>query len=121
MKRRADKLNAVEKQLVELAFALADKPALLVLDEPTAALPQHEAEQLLASVRTYAENGGAVLFVSHRLEEVFSLADRIAVLRDGERVWHRPCGGNRPHHTRCHHGRSPRLHGSTTEAEGARR
>lgn len=87
VKRRADKLNAVEKQLVELAFALADKPALLVLDEPTAALPQHEAEQLLASVRTYAENGGAVLFVSHRLEEVFSLADRIAVLRDGERVW----------------------------------
>ena len=88
MKRRADKLNAVEKQLVELAFALADKPALLVTgDEPTAALPQHEAEQLLASVRTYAENGGAVLFVSHRLEEVFSLADRIAVLRDGERVW----------------------------------
>lgn len=87
MKRRAGELNSVEKQLVELSFALADAPSLLILDEPTAALPQHEADMLLTSVRAYVENGGAALFVSHRLEEVFSLADRIAVLRDGKLVW----------------------------------
>ncbi len=85
--RRADQLNAVEQQLVELSLALAEAPSLLILDEPTAALPQRETDALLGHVRTYVQGGGSVLFVSHRLEEVFTLADRIAVLRDGALVW----------------------------------
>ncbi len=85
--RRAGALNAVERQLVELSLTLAQTPQLLVLDEPTAALPQRQTEALFAQVRAYADAGGTVLFVSHRLEEVSALSQRVIVLRDGALVW----------------------------------
>lgn len=59
---------------------------LLVLDEPTATLPENQVEQLLATVRTVAANGIAVLYVTHRLDEVFELASNVTVLRDGRKV-----------------------------------
>ena len=56
------------------------------MDEPTAALAEHEVELLFALVRRLQERGVGVLYISHRLQEVFELADRITVLKDGERV-----------------------------------
>ena len=78
------------QQLVQLARALRTAPAVLVLDEPTAVLPEAAALRLLALVRHRRARGTAVLYVTHRLEELPQFADRVTVLRDGERVWHSP-------------------------------
>lgn len=79
-------LSVAEQQLVEIARALSQQARVLVLDEPTAALSAHEVEELFAIVRQLRERGVTILFVSHRLEEVFAIADRLTVLRDGMRV-----------------------------------
>jgi ABC-type sugar transport system ATPase subunit/ribose/xylose/arabinose/galactoside ABC-type transport system permease subunit len=86
----AASLGTVEKRLVELSFALAANPRILILDEPTAVLPRQETEALFLRLREYAARGGLALFVSHRLNEVFEIADGVAVLRDGCVVWQRP-------------------------------
>ena len=85
--RMAGSLSGVEKQLVELAFAFDGEPRLLILDEPTAVLPRRETEQLFARVRDFVDRGNGALFITHRLDEVFELADRVAVLRDGQLAW----------------------------------
>ena len=90
VRRIARTLSDVEKQLVELSFALSEPSRLLILDEPTAALPGHEAQLLLENVRQVASDGTSVLFVSHRLDEVIQLADDVTVLRDGRHVWTKP-------------------------------
>jgi ribose transport system ATP-binding protein len=59
---------------------------LLILDEPTASLPAHEVEMLLTQLKRYAANGQAILYVSHRLDEILAIADRVSALRDGELV-----------------------------------
>jgi ribose transport system ATP-binding protein len=82
-------LAPAERTMLAIARALQDgedRGTLLVLDEPTATLPAQEAERLHRVVRRVREDGGAVLYVTHRLDEVFSLADRVTVLRDGQRV-----------------------------------
>ena len=83
---RMKTLRTSEQQLVEVARALASDARILIMDEPTAALPSHEVERLFAVVDRLRQRGVAMMFVSHRLEEVFRLADRIAVLRDGHLV-----------------------------------
>ena len=88
--RLARSLSGVEKQLVELAFALSSTPKVLILDEPTAVLPRQETEQLFERVREFVTRGTAVLFISHRLEEVLELTDHVTVLRDGQRVSSKP-------------------------------
>ena len=79
-------LSMADQQLIEIAKALSFDARVLILDEPTASLSAHEVERLFAIVRQTRDSGVAVLFVSHRLEEVFDLCDRATVFRDGRHV-----------------------------------
>jgi D-xylose transport system ATP-binding protein len=79
-------LGVGQQQLVEIARALDKRSEILVLDEPTAALTESDARRLLGLLRELAARGVGILYVSHRLEEVFSIADRITVIRDGRSV-----------------------------------
>ena len=79
-------LGVASRQLVEIARAVAKSPEVLVLDEPTAALASQEIERLLALVKDLRSRGVACIYISHKLDEVFSIADRITVLRDGESI-----------------------------------
>ncbi|MHC1771410.1 MAG: sugar ABC transporter ATP-binding protein [Flexilinea sp.] len=80
-------LSTAEKQLVEIARAISQKGMkILVMDEPTSALSDTEVESLLTLVRNIAETGIGVIFISHRLDELFKVADRVQVLRDGKNV-----------------------------------
>jgi ribose transport system ATP-binding protein len=80
------KLPVARQQTVEIAKALSLDARILVMDEPTAALAAHEVERLFGTVRRLSERGLAVLYISHRLREVFELAQRVTVLKDGRRV-----------------------------------
>lgn len=79
-------LSIAERQLVEIAKALSYQARLIALDEPTSSLTSRETETLFRLVRTLRQEGVALIYISHRLEEVFELADRIAVMRDGQLV-----------------------------------
>lgn len=79
-------LSIADQQLIEIAKALSIDSRVLILDEPTASLSIHEAERLFVIARGLRDRGVAVLFVSHRLDEVFKLSDRATVLRDGRHV-----------------------------------
>ncbi|RKR92099.1 ribose transport system ATP-binding protein [Micromonospora pisi] len=79
-------LPVAQQQLVEIAKALSFEPRILVLDEPTAALSPHEVDALFTRIRRLRDNGLTVLYISHRLKEIFELTDRITVLKDGRRV-----------------------------------
>ncbi len=79
-------LSIAQQQQVEIAKALAVKARLIIMDEPTAALGEHEVQNLFRIVRALKAEGLAVIFITHRLEELFQVADRVVVLRDGRRV-----------------------------------
>lgn len=83
---RVSNLTRTEKSLVAIARALAVDCDFLVLDEPTASLPADEVERLFAVLERLRERGVGMIYVSHRLDEIFRIADRVAVLRDGEMV-----------------------------------
>jgi ribose transport system ATP-binding protein len=83
---RVEHLSRTEKSLLAIARALAVEAEVLVLDEPTASLPADEVERLFAVLRQLRDRGVAMIYVSHRLDEVFAIADRVAVLRDGRLV-----------------------------------
>lgn len=76
-------LSVAQQQLVEIAKAISIKAEVLILDEPNSALTQEETEHLFAVLRQLQETGVAIIYISHRLEEVLSVADRITILRDG--------------------------------------
>jgi ABC-type sugar transport system ATPase subunit len=80
------KLSAAERQLVEIARALATRPRVLFLDEPNSSLTRRETDRLFAIVHRLRDEGVAVVLVSHRLGEVYEIADKIVILRDGRHV-----------------------------------
>jgi ribose transport system ATP-binding protein len=86
----AGRLRIADQQSVEIAKALRVRPKLMLLDEPTSSLTRPEVETLLAVLRRLARQGIAILFISHRLDEVTAIADRVVVLRDGRLVSDRP-------------------------------
>ncbi len=79
-------LSVAKQQLVEIAKAISFKSDIIIMDEPTAALPEEEVQRLFALIQSLKERGMAIIFVSHRLDEVMTIADRIVVLRDGHMV-----------------------------------
>jgi rhamnose transport system ATP-binding protein len=84
--RQARGLSVADQQIVEIAKALSLQAKVLVMDEPTAALTSVEVERLFDVMRTLREQGAAVLFISHRLEEVFASCQRVTIMRDGRFV-----------------------------------
>ena len=79
-------LSVAQMQIVEIAKALSLEAKILLLDEPTASITEHESGALFRLLRQLRDNGVAIAFVSHKLEEVFAIADRVTVLRDGKNV-----------------------------------
>ncbi len=82
----ADRLTVEQRQIVEIARALSIGARLLILDEPTAALEKAAVERLFERVKRLREGGVGVLYISHHLEEIYEICDRVSVLRDGELV-----------------------------------
>jgi ribose transport system ATP-binding protein len=80
----AGRLSIGQQQLVEIAKALATRARVLIMDEPTSSLSQHEVDQLFRVIKDLRERGVCVVYISHRLGEVKQLADRVVALRDGE-------------------------------------
>ena len=83
-------LSMPEQQLVEIACALGTGARIVIMDEPTASLTQKEQHLLFAVVRDLRARGIGVIYISHRLEEIFALADRVTILRDGESIGTNP-------------------------------
>jgi len=79
-------LSVSHQQMVELAKAVAQKPRILILDEPSAVLSQEELKRLFGLINRLKQESTLIIYISHRLEEVFQIADRITVLKDGETV-----------------------------------
>src|SRR6266487_1782092 len=79
-------LRVAEQQMVEVAKALSLDARILIMDEPTAALTEHEIEELFATIHTLKDKGVSIVYISHRMEELFEIGDRVTVLRDGRSV-----------------------------------
>ncbi len=87
---RVRDLSFADRQMVEIAKALSIRARVLIMDEPTSALTLREAEELFRIARRLRDQGTSIVFISHRLEEAFELADRVTVLRDGHYIGTRP-------------------------------
>jgi len=85
-RRRVSELSVAQQQVVEIAKAFSYRPSVLLLDEPTSALSKHETASLFRLIRQLARQGVAVLYVTHRLQELTEIADTVTVLRDGKLV-----------------------------------
>ncbi len=81
-----------EAQLVEIAKVLGNKPSILVMDEPTSALSREEVERLFTIIGELKRRGIAIVYISHHLPEIFRIADRVTVMRDGRKIATRPVG-----------------------------
>jgi ABC-type sugar transport system ATPase subunit len=86
VRTRVSELSVPHQQMVEIAKAVLRKPRILVLDEPSAVLSHEELKRLFALIQTLKAQATLILYISHRLDEVFEIADRITVLKDGELV-----------------------------------
>src|SRR5215472_652317 len=83
---RVSALSMPEQQIVEIAKAIGAKSKILILDEPTASLTDREVERLFQVIAAVRAEGAGIVYISHRLEEVSAIADRVTVLRDGETI-----------------------------------
>jgi len=83
-------LTVGEQQIVEIAKALAMDVRILIMDEPSAVLPSHDMERLYGVIRALRAEGASIIYISHRLEEIFLIADRVTVLKDGRSVMTKP-------------------------------
>ena len=89
---RIEDLTVAQQQMVEIAKALALDSKLIIMDEPTSSLTPGEVRHLFQTIRQLKESGKAIIFISHRIEEIFEIADHVTVLRDGELVASTPIG-----------------------------
>ena len=87
------RLSVAQQQFVEIAKALSQEARILILDEPTATLTHNEAEHLFRVMRDLRRQGVGIIFISHHLEEIFEICDRITVLRDGHYIGTTPVAG----------------------------
>ena len=85
-------LSVAQRQMVEIAKATSRKARILAMDEPSATLTAHELENLWRLIRRLQSQGIAIVYISHRMDEVFQIADAVTVLRDGKIVGHAPVG-----------------------------
>lgn len=86
LKAKVSGLSVAQQQMVEIAKAISVKSRIIVMDEPSATLTMHELERLFGLTRKLKEQGVGIIYISHRLEEIFEIADRVTVFRDGERI-----------------------------------
>ncbi|MEE4193872.1 MAG: sugar ABC transporter ATP-binding protein [Anaerolineae bacterium] len=93
LKQKARNLSIAQQQMIEIARAISIHARILIMDEPTSSLTLNEVDELFRLVRRLKEGGTAIVFISHRLEELFEIADRVTVLRDGSYVDTRPTEG----------------------------
>lgn len=89
VRRPASRLSVAHRQMIQVASAILQNAKVVVLDEPTSALSEEEARWLFQQIERLKGSGAGILYISHRQEEIFRLADRITVLRDGLEVWTR--------------------------------
>ncbi len=92
MDRQVDELSTGQQQMLQIAAAVGRGARIIVFDEPTSSLSQHEAQKLYELIGRLRETGVTMIYVSHRMEEIFRLCDTITVLRDGRHVTTRPAG-----------------------------
>src|SRR4029453_745809 len=85
-KRPVAELSIAEQQLVEIARALAFSAELIIMDEPTSPLSEHETSRLFQTISQLKSRGVSIVYISHRLKEIHEVADRVTVLRDGRHI-----------------------------------
>ena len=102
---KAGSLSIGQRQLTEIARAISYSSKLIVMDEPTASLSHQEASTLMRMVRKLADQGIGIVYISHKLDEIFEIADRVTVLRDGRTVELAPDRRNDARHSRAQDGR----------------
>lgn len=83
---KTSKLSVAQQQMIEIAKALSMNASLIVMDEPTASLTAHEIESLYKTIRALKSKGVTIIYITHHLDEIFEIADRVTVLKDGECV-----------------------------------
>ena len=86
VRMKVEKLSIAKQQMIEIAKALSVEPKVLVMDEPTAALNDQETEQLFALLESLKQRGVSIIYITHRFSEIYRLADRVTVLRDGRNI-----------------------------------
>ena len=96
VRRPVGQYSVAQQQAVELAKALRKKARLILLDEPTSTLPQPDAERLFKVLRKLADDGVTLLYISHRMDELYRLCDHVTILRDGRNAASFPTEGSRP-------------------------
>lgn len=85
-KQKVRKISIGKQQLIQLAKAIVSNPKIVIMDEPTASLSSKETETLFSAIRELKRNGISVIYISHRLEEIFEIAQRVSILRDGKYI-----------------------------------